>query len=127
MVEPNDPLLGTKLDDARAGIEWLAKQETGDFLLEERLGVILRGGVRASTVCLAIGLGLALVAGEARASSLLMNLGLLVLMATPVARVATAVADYGFGRDWLYFTLTAIVLLELSAGIIAALVFHTRL
>ena len=53
-----------------------------------------------------------------------MNAGLIVLMATPVARVATAVIDYGFGRDWGYFVLTSIVLLELCAGIVAALVFH---
>jgi uncharacterized membrane protein len=127
MPDPQDPQLDARLDEARAGIEWLAKQETGDFLLEERLGAILRVGVRASTICLAVGLALSLFAGEARVSGLLINLGLLALMATPVARVATAVVDYGFGRDWLYFTLTALVLLELSAGIIAALVFHTRL
>lgn len=101
--------------------------DDGDLLLEERLGSILRVGVQASTVCLAVGLLLALAMGESRLSTILMHAGLLALMATPVARVATAVVDYGFGRDWLFFTLTTLVLLELSAGIIAALLFHERL
>lgn len=127
MTDHTDPQLDARLEEARQGIEWLAEQETGDFLLEERLGAILRFGVHGSTICLGVGLVLALIAGEQRVSGLLMNVGLLALMATPVARVATAVVDYGFGRDWLYFTLTSIVLLELSAGIVAALVFHTRL
>lgn len=101
--------------------------DDGDLLLEERLGFILGVGVRASTVCLIAGLLLALVLGESMLSTLLLHGGLLVLMATPVARVAAAVVDYGFGRDWIFFTLTALVLLELSASIIAALLFHGRL
>ncbi|MGE0448530.1 MAG: DUF1634 domain-containing protein [Vicinamibacterales bacterium] len=102
-------------------------EDDGDLLLEQRLGAILRVGVRASTVCLAVGLLLSLVSGASQVSTVLMHGGLIVLLATPVARVATAVVDYGFGRDWLFFTLTALVLLELCAGIIAALLFHERL
>lgn len=122
----DDPELEARLREARAGVEWLAAMETGDFLLEQRLGTILRVGGRASTVCLAAGLVMTLTMGDSLPSAVLMNAGLIVLMATPVARVATAVIDYGFGRDWAYFTLTSLVLLELCAGIVAALVFHTR-
>jgi uncharacterized membrane protein len=124
--ELDDAAIEERLREARAGVDWLTAMETGDFLLEERLGTILRVGVRASTVCLAIGLALALTTGDSLVSKALMNAGLIALMATPVARVATAVIDYGFGRDWAYFTLTSIVLLELCAGIVAALVFRTQ-
>ena len=48
-------------------------------------------------------------------------------MATPVARVATSMVEYVRHRDWTFSILTAIVLLELCAGIVAALVFHRRL
>jgi uncharacterized membrane protein len=123
----DDDRLDPALADARAGVDWLAKMESGDFLLEQRLGTILRVGVYLSVVCLAIGLVLSLVVGDSRVSLVLMNGGLIILMATPVARVATSVLEYGFGRDWTFFVLTSIVLLELSAGIVAALVFHRKL
>jgi hypothetical protein len=37
------------------------------------------------------------------------------------------VIDYARRRDWVFFTFTLIVLIELTAGIVAALVFHRRL
>jgi hypothetical protein len=37
------------------------------------------------------------------------------------------VLDFGRRRDWVFFVLTLIVLGELCAGIVAALVFHRRL
>lgn len=99
-----------------------------DFSLEARLGVILRAGVVTSSLCLALGLLLSLVApGLAMSAAWLMTAGLVMLMATPVARVAASVVEYGRQRDWTFFTLTALVLLELAAGIVAALVFHTKL
>ena len=48
-------------------------------------------------------------------------------MATPVARVAATLVVYAVSRDWTFFILTSIVLLELSAGIGAALPLHRRL
>jgi uncharacterized membrane protein len=56
-----------------------------------------------------------------------MLIGLVTLMATPVARVAASVLNYAHRRDWTFFVLTLIVLAELSAGIVAALLFHRRL
>lgn len=112
---------------AAAGIDWLARMEASDFKLEERLGQILRVGVTASSVCLGVGLVLSLMTGALAAGGALMTAGLVMLMATPVARVAASVVEYGVHRDWTFFTLTAIVLLELLAGIVAALVFHKRL
>jgi uncharacterized membrane protein len=98
-----------------------------DAELEQRVGLILRAGVYVSAVCLAVGLVLSLAAGEGPAATVLMNAGLIILMATPVARVAVSVIEYGRERDWTFVLLTSIVLLELCAGIVAALVFHRKL
>lgn len=119
--------LDKRLSAAAAGVGWLAKMEASDFQLEERLGTILRVGVYASSVCLGVGLLLSLTTNAVAVSGWLMTAGLLMLIATPVARVAASVVEYGVHRDWTFFILTAIVLLELSAGIVAALVFHKRL
>lgn len=40
----------------------------------------------------------------------LIQLGLLILIATPVARVAFSVVAFGVERDWLYVAITLIVL-----------------
>jgi uncharacterized membrane protein len=116
-----------RLAQAGPSVSWLSKMESSDFLLEERLGRILRVGVYASSACLGLGLLLSLTTGAVAVSGWLMTGGLMMLMATPVARVAASVVEYGVHRDWTFFTLTAIVLLELCAGIVAALVFHKRL
>jgi len=95
--------------------------------LETLIGQTLRIGMYASTVCLAIGLGLSLFTGLDGLAQWLMTAGLVALMATPVARVAATVVEYAVSRDWTFFILTSIVLLELSAGIGAALLLHGRL
>ncbi len=103
-------------------------QPRSDSSLEERLGAVLRVGVYASSICLAAGLGLSLtVPGLAVLAGWLMTAGLVMLMATPVTRVAVSVVVYGRQHDWTFFTLTGLVLLELTAGIVAALVFHRTL
>jgi uncharacterized membrane protein len=99
----------------------------GDVALEKRLGTVLAVGVRASTVCLAAGLLLDLTTSFGSAADGLMLFGLIALIATPIARVAASVLDFGRRRDWVFFVLTLIVLGELCAGIVAALVFHRRL
>ncbi len=98
-----------------------------DTRIEERLGLLLRLGVVVSTVCLAAGLLLYLYLGDGWFANSLLTTGLILLLATPVARVAMSVVEYARVRDWRFVVLTAIVLLELCAGIIAALVFHRRL
>jgi uncharacterized membrane protein len=97
-----------------------------DARLEARLGGVLRIGVYASSIFLAIGLALSFTS-VGSAAGWLMTTGLVMLMATPVARVVASVIEYLMHRDWPFFALTAIVLLELCAGIVAALVFHRRL
>lgn len=103
-------------------------KQANDLSLEQRLGTLLRIGVYASSTCLAAGLVLSLaVPGLTALAGWLMTAGLVMLLATPVARVAVSVVVYGLQRDWTFFALTGLVLLELAAGIVAALVFHTRL
>jgi len=47
----------------------------------------------------------------------LIQLGLLVLIATPVVRVITCVAGFALGRDWMYAAVSLIVLVCLLASI----------
>ena len=91
-----------------------------DARLEAAVGRVLRIGVVTSSMCLAIGLALSMVPSAAGAADVLLNVGLMVLMATPVGRVAVSVGEYAIERDWLFVVLTTIVLLELAAGVYTA-------
>ena len=88
--------------------------------LEGAIGRILRIGVTTSSICLAIGLALALARADASLTKVLLNGGLLILMATPVARVVISVGEYIRERDWFFVAMTSIVLLELLASVWAA-------
>ena len=105
----------------------LTSQALSTARLETLIGQTLRIGMYASTLCLAIGLALSLFTSLDELAQWLMTAGLVALMATPVARVAATVVEYAVCRDWTFFILTSIVLLELSAGIGAALLLHRRL
>ena len=98
-----------------------------DAKLERIIRRILQIGVATSSVFLAIGLAWSFASPAATVGGLLMTIGLMVLMATPVTRVAASVVEYAVERDWLFVALTSLVLLEIIAGVIAALVFHQRL
>jgi uncharacterized membrane protein len=101
---------------------------TAGARLEQTIGVVLRVGVTTSSVCLAIGLVLDLLGGSAAAgSAVLLRVGIVVLLATPVARVVVSIVQYANERDWAFVALTAIVLAELLASAAAALVFNRRL
>ncbi|HMF96888.1 MAG TPA: DUF1634 domain-containing protein [Vicinamibacterales bacterium] len=95
--------------------------------LERAVGVVLQAGVTISTVCLAVGAAWALVTGESGAARVLLQTGILVLLLTPVARVVVSIAQYITERDWGFATLTTIVLVELLASAVAALVFKKKL
>lgn len=94
--------------------------------LERIIGHVLRGGVLISTVCLSAGLALSLATSGGAASALLLNAGIIVLLSTPVARVIVSIVQYVHDRDWQFATLTVIVLLELMASAVAALVFNRK-
>ena len=95
--------------------------------LERVVGRVLHAGVTISSVCLIVGLLWAIAAGGSPAPALLLQAGIVVLLATPVARVVVSIAEYVVERDWRFATLTVIVLLELLASAVAALVFNRRL
>jgi uncharacterized membrane protein len=95
--------------------------------LEQIIGVVLRAGVVASSACLAAGLVLAVFFGETWTAGLLLQTGIVVLLLTPVARVVVSIVQYASERDWAFTLLTAIVLVELLASAVAALVFNRRL
>ena len=88
--------------------------------LEIAIGRVLFIGTTLSSIFLAVGLGLSLAPGFEGLAGWLMNAGLVVLMATPLGRVAISIVDYTIQRDWLFAGLTIVVLAELVASVVAA-------
>ena len=97
---------------------------SGDTRLEILIGRVLRIGVATSTLCLVVGLPIALLRPDA--SPWLLNVGIILLIATPAARVVLSIVEYAIARDRLFLLLTTIVLLELVVGAVAALVFPRK-
>lgn len=93
--------------------------------LERTIGIVLRAGVTISSICLAAGLIMAIVQGPGTAD-ILLAAGVVILLATPVARVLISIVEYVRERDWTFVVLTTIVLIELMASAVAALVFNRR-
>jgi uncharacterized membrane protein len=96
-----------------------------DSRLEVLIGRVMRAGILASSLFLASGLVVFLL--QPGRGLALLTAGVLVLIATPVVRVAVSIVEYVAERDWLFASLTAVVLAELAASVVAALVFHRRL
>lgn len=92
-----------------------------DSQMERFIGLALRVGVGASTGCLLIGLLLSVGGLAPQVSDRLLTVGLMVLIATPVARVIISIVEYLRERDWMFAVLTTVVLLELAASLVAAL------
>jgi uncharacterized membrane protein len=109
--------------------------------VEATISLVLRGGVILSASIICLGLVLlfaegalangaridAAIAYPRDATALLAGLcaldpvsiivfGLLVLIATPVVRVAVSILAFACSRDWLYALITALVLVLLVAG-----------
>jgi len=95
--------------------------------LERVIGTVLRTGVAMSSTCLVAGLLLSLAMGRGAPATFLLNAGIIILLATPVTRVVISTIEYVIERDWGFATLTFIVLLELVASAVAALVFNRKL
>jgi uncharacterized membrane protein len=95
--------------------------------MERVVGTVLRTGVVISSVCLIVGLLLSLTTSGGPIAGWLLNTGIVVLLATPVARVVVSTVEYIVERDWTFATLTFVVLLELIASAVAALVFNRKL
>ena len=94
--------------------------------LERIIGFVLRTGVLVSTVGLGVGLVLSFL-GTGPIALIVLDIGVIVLLATPVVRVVVSIVEYANERDWAFVGLTAIVLVVLAASAVAALVFNRRL
>ena len=101
--------------------------KASDTRFEILIGRVLRTGVLTSIVCLAIGLPLSLAFPALAAGARLLNIGILFLIATPAARVVLSMIEFILEREWPFAVLTAIVLVELVIGAVAALVFHRKI
>jgi uncharacterized membrane protein len=83
------------------------------------LGRVLTIGTRLSTALLVLGVvGTLTSAAGARA---LLSAGLVVLIATPIARVAVSVIEFARSREWWFVLCTAFVLALLLGSLIVAL------
>ncbi|HVO21799.1 MAG TPA: DUF1634 domain-containing protein [Anaeromyxobacter sp.] len=96
---------------------------TGLVLCGEALHLARQGGARPDFGSLGASVpglaGMARVALEHPGRGLV-ELGLLVLVATPVARVAFSVLAFAVRRDWTYVVVTLVVLALLGLGLAAA-------
>jgi uncharacterized membrane protein len=89
--------------------------------MEAVVGRVLRAGLAISVAVLAAGLALSLAGVAPAAADRVLRAGLLILMATPVARVVAATIEYGVERDWVFLSVTLLVLGVLGASLVAAL------
>jgi uncharacterized membrane protein len=87
---------------------------------ERTLGRVLSVGTRSSTALLTAGLVSAL-AGSHPVSRALLGTGLLVLMGTPIARVAVSVIEFARSREWWFVLCTLVVLGLLLGSLMVAL------
>jgi uncharacterized membrane protein len=85
--------------------------------LERWLGAVLRTGALASGALLAIGLVLELAGVNHGLSAAVTAAGLMILMATPVARVVVSVVEFALDRDWLFLAMTVTVLVILTGSL----------
>jgi uncharacterized membrane protein len=84
------------------------------------IGEVLRFGTIASSTLFAVGLVMALAGYRVELAGLLLNAALIILLATPAARVVVSVIEYIRERDWVFVVLTLVVLLALAGSVAAA-------
>ncbi len=88
--------------------------------LETTIGEVLRFGTITSSTMFAIGLVMTVARYQPAVAQLLLGTGLVILLATPPARVVVSVFEYMRERDWTFVVLTLIVLLALAGSVVAA-------
>lgn len=106
---------GVHASDAPGGVQGAPPT----WELEQRLGRLLATGVIISATLFAVGLAIEIVAGGTL-STWLLHAGLVVLMATPFARVVVSVVEYVRERDWFFAAATLAVLAVLIATLVVA-------
>ena len=88
--------------------------------LEAVIGRLLHAGVVTSSVCLAGGLMLTVAGVFPAVANAALGAGLIVLLATPIARVIVSAGGYARERDWVFVLLTIGVLVSLAGSVLAA-------
>jgi uncharacterized membrane protein len=88
--------------------------------LEVMIGEVLRLGTIASSTLFAIGLVMALAGAGTGLTSPILGSALVILMATPAARVTISTMEYVRQRDWVFVVLTVVVLAALGGSVLAA-------
>jgi uncharacterized membrane protein len=88
---------------------------------ERTLVRLMLAGVWTSSAILATGLGLLLASRVPAAGDALLRVGLVVLMATPVMRVALSVAEAIRQRDWFWLWSTVAVVVVLIGTMVYSL------
>ena len=96
------------------------RDRSGMQRLETTIGEVLRFGTITSSTMFAIGLVMTVVGYQPVVAQLLLATGLVILLATPPARVVVSVIEYVRERDWTFVLLTGIVLLALAGSVVAA-------
>ena len=89
--------------------------------LERLLGRLLFAGAMVSTALLAVGLALWMLGFRDGISAPFLHAGLVVLMATPMARVLVSFVEYLRERDWFFAATTLAVLAVLVATVAVAI------
>ena len=92
---------------------------------ERLLGGLLLTGVRLSALCLIAGLVLTELSRatgrlDGDVPHRLLNIGLVILMATPITRVLVSLVDELRSRNWFFAMITALVVVLLSATLSVA-------
>lgn len=95
-------------------------RDRGQGALEPAIGRVLQFGTVASSILFAAGLLFALIGGPDRAVHIALTSAIVILFATPTARVVISIVEYFRERDWLFVALTSIVLLTLAGSVVVA-------
>ena len=96
------------------------RERSGLERLERTIGEVLRFGTITSSTMFAVGLLITVMGSQLMVAQLLLGIGLIILLATPPARVVVSVIEYIRERDWTFVVLTLIVLLALAGSVAAA-------
>lgn len=86
--------------------------------LSRLIHITLVGGLVVSVAAMVAGL-LVGALGAADLGAQLMQIGLIALLATPALRVVIAIVGYILERDWVFTTVSAIVLILLVISYVA--------
>ncbi|RPJ58758.1 MAG: DUF1634 domain-containing protein [Acidobacteria bacterium] len=89
--------------------------------LERNIGRVLRAGAIFSAALLAAGLVFEAAAPASPAAGFLLAAGLIVLMATPVARVVLSIVEFGAEGDWRFVAIGLTVLGVLLGSLLHAI------